>query len=274
MKYNLMNNILIKIMNWFKKNFRLNSEHKEVPYEKSTTSIVLAGVENGWAGACPGALKDVMTMADVFRKTANNFDITMLLDKQATVKSFTSAVQNAVKKDLAIIFYSGHGGQDTSHSLGKANQEDDNINEFICLYDKPFLDDKIWNLISQSKGRVVCIWDCCHSATMFRTVNLGKKKTLDDFSGFKLRRQPQLMAATKDASGFSLWNLSGCPDNTYSYGSAVGGMLTNTISRYARDYLSYQDIWDKVSSNKELKRSEIVQKTELGKSFKNNLFAQ
>lgn len=269
-----MDNIFEKIMNWFRKSFRKHTDHKEVPYEKSTTSIVLAGVENGWAGDCPGAIKDVMTMANVFRHSADNFDITMLVDKQATVSAFTKAVEKAVKKDLAIIFYSGHGGQDTSHSLGKANLEDDNINEFICLYDKPFLDDNIWHLISQSRGRVVCIWDCCHSATMFRTVNLGKKKTLDDFSGFKLRRQPQLMAATKDASWFSLWNLSGCPDNTYSYGSAAGGMLTNTIERYARDYLTYQDVWEKVSSNKELKRSEIVQKTELGKSFKNNLFAQ
>lgn len=273
MKYNLMNNILIKIMNWFRKNFRLHSEHKEVPYEKSTTSIVLAGVENGWAGACPGAIKDVMTMANVFRKTANNFDITLLIDKQATASSFTKAVEKAVKKDLAIIFYSGHGGQDTNHSLGKANFEDDNINEFICLYDKPFLDDNIWHLISQSHGRVVCIWDCCHSATMFRTVNLTKKKALNDFSGFKLSKQPMLLSNAKDF-GFSLWNLSGCPDNTYSYGSADGGMLTNTIERYVRDYLSYQDIWDKVSSNKELKRSEIVQKTEIGKSFNNNLFAQ
>lgn len=260
-------------MNWFRKNFRLHSEHKEVPYEKSTTSIVLAGVENGWAGACPGAIKDVSTMASVFRKSANNFDITQLVDKQATVADFTKAVANAVKKDLAIIFYSGHGGQDTSHALGKANLEDDNINEFICLYDKPFLDDNIWHLISQSRGRVVCIWDCCHSATMFRTVELTKKKKINDFSGFKFERPKTLLAGARD-SGFSLWNLSGCPDNTYSYGSDAGGMLTNTIERYARDYLTYQDVWDKVSSNKELKRSEIVQKTELGKSFKNNLFAQ
>lgn len=268
-----MKKILEKIMNWFRRNFKVHSEHKEVSYDKSTTSIVLAGVENGWAGACPGATKDVMTMARVFRNSADNFDITMMTNNQATVSNFTKAVEKAVKKDLAIIFYSGHGGQDTSHALGKANLEDDNINEFICLYDKPFLDDNIWHLISQSKGRVVCIWDCCHSATMFRTVNLTKKKELNDFSGFRFNRQPTLLAGARD-SGFSLWNLSGCPDNTYSYGSAAGGMLTNTIERYVRDYLSYQDVWDKVSSNKELKRSEIVQKTELGKSFKDKPFAQ
>ena len=268
-----MKKILEKIMNWFRKNFKVHGEHKEVPYEKSSTSIVLAGVENGWAGACPGALKDVLTMAEVFRKTANDFDVTILTDKQATTTNFTRAVQNAVKKDLAIIFYSGHGGQDTNHSLGKANQEDDNINEFICLYDKPFLDDKIWSLISQSHGRVVCIWDCCHSATMFRTVNTTNKKELNDFSGFKFNRKPELLAGARD-SGFSLWNLSGCPDNTYSYGSDFGGMLTNTISYVVKDYLSYEDVWKKVSSDKDLKRSEIVQKTELGKSFKDKPFAQ
>lgn len=269
-----MSNIIIKIMNWFRKNFRIHTKHKEVSYDKSTTSIVLAGVENGWAGACPGAIKDVSTMAHVFRNTANNFDITTLVDRQATTAAFTKAVERAVKKDLAIIFYSGHGGQDTNHSLGKANLEDDNVNEFICLYDKPFLDDIIWHLISKSHGRVVCIWDCCHSATMFRTVNLPEeKKSVDDFSGFKLSRQPKLLSGARD-SGFSLWNLSGCPDNKYSYGGSDGGMLTNTISLYARDYMSYNDLWEKVSSNKELKRSEIVQKTELGKSFKDNSFAQ
>ena len=263
------------VMKLVKRIARINAKHREVGYDKSTTSIVIAGVENGWAGKCPGSLLDADNMVSLFKKTADNFDITVLKDKQATTTAWTSAVKNAVKKDLAIIYYSGHGGQDTSHNLGKANFEDDNANEFICLYDKPLLDDKIWNLINQSTGRVVCIWDCCHSATMFRTVNLTKRKTFNDFSGFLFAKSLLFAAQSKrDFSGMSLWNLSGCPDNEYSYGDANGGLLTNAILKYAKDYLTYDEVWKEIKSDCNLRKSEAAQKTEIGKPFNDKFFAQ
>lgn len=260
-------------MNWFKRTFNLTGKHNEVPFEKSTTSIVVFGVENAkWAGKCTGSLLDCDTITSIFKKAANDFDIKVFKDKDATAANFTKAVSDAVTKPLAIIYYSGHGGSDTKHSLGgDYKSEADGINEYLCLYDKPLLDDKVWELISKSKGRVVCIWDCCHSATMFRTAPIDGKTEEFELDGFAFENS-ELKSNKNDS--FSLFSMSGCPDSDYSYGSSTGGVFTNAIKRRFEYGDSYATLWDNLVRDKTLKNSEIIQKFEIGKSFKDNLFCQ
>lgn len=60
---------------------------------------------------------------------------------------------------------------------------------------------------------------------------------------------------------------SGCPDDTYSYGSASGGEFTNAILRHWKEGISYEDLWKELKADAQLKRAEDVQQTVIGESF-------
>ena len=75
-------------------------------------SVVVIGVENGFAGKCDGAIKDATDMTDTLRPYSSN--LTTLKDKQATASAVIAAMEKAVQSDLAIIYFSGHGGSQPS----------------------------------------------------------------------------------------------------------------------------------------------------------------
>lgn len=208
------------------------------------TSVVVVGLENSKAyGKCIGSDKDAKNMTKLFSNFTTN--IVTLVDSDATIRNFSSAVNEAVKNDLAIIYYSGHGG---SYVAGDelTELETDGVDEFLCLYDGGYRDDNIWKMITKSKGRVMLIFDCCHSATMFRTTNF--KNTF----GSARTVEPNMLC----------W--SGCPDNTYSYGDSSGGRFTNTILKYFKLGMTYNELWKLCADDKSLKSSEIIQKTKFG----------
>lgn len=209
-------------------------------------SVVVIGVENGFAGKCDGALKDANDMTEVLRPYA--VELTTLKDKQATAAAVVAAMEKAARADLAIIYFSGHGGSQPSIDTFETDGRD----EFICCYDKGLLDDDIWRIISGSKGRVFLIFDCCHSETMFRTPGVT-------FAG--AARSNSLKAAGASPS-MLCW--SGCPDNSYSYGSASGGEFTTALRKYAGKGGTYSDVWKKISGDETLKSHQTVRSTEIG----------
>ena len=217
------------------------------PASLPSTAVVCIGVENGWAGACPGAAVDAKRMAKLLKLQAGNAKL--LLDKEATVNNVKAALSDAVKSDFAVVFYSGHGGQDSRGDASEADGKD----EFMCLYDKPLYDNDIWKILSTGK-RVLLICDCCHSATMFRTAVFS--------------RRAKLLKAGKDSSSVQMLCWSGCPDNTYSYGSEDGGQLTNALLKHFDAALTYKQLWSKVKSDKQLKQFEDVQETVIGADFR------
>ena len=216
------------------------------------TYVVTVGVENGYAGDCPGALLDCNNMCKLMKPYASK--IHTLMDQQATYNAVVAAMKEGVKHNLFIFFYSGHGGYVAT--LTDRTEADGN-DEFICLYDKGLVDNTIWNIIKESKGRVFLIFDCCHSGTMYRTA-----KPLD------FNKQLRKLAATSTVSGsINMLCWSGCPDSTYSYGSKDGGELTNTLRKYFKSSMTYNELWNKIESDKSLKEYEKVQRTIMGKNF-------
>ena len=71
-------------------------------------SVVVVGVEKGFAGKCEGALKDAVDMTETLRPYSSN--LITLKDKQAMASAVISAMEKAVQSDFAIIYFSGHGG--------------------------------------------------------------------------------------------------------------------------------------------------------------------
>lgn len=249
---------------------------RQISISNSTTAIVISGVENSpkW-GSCSGALTDCDTFQKIISKAADNYSVTVLRDEQATVKNWKEAVEKAVEKPLAIVFYSGHGGSDTNHVLGTGANEVDGIDEFLCLYDKPLIDDEVWKIISKSKGRVFLVFDCCHSGTMFRTAKVNNL-TNNNFGVFTNLNFKKLQTTTRDIDGQSpsilCW--SACADDTVARGNRFGGLFTNAIKNHFGVGQTYKSIWNKLASDKSLQRIEVVQINEVGTSFKDELFCR
>lgn len=225
----------------------------------SSTYAVVIGMENSkFAGSCPGAKLDSDRMYSLISKYSR--ETVILQDANATRATVRSAIENAVAKagnGLFILYYSGHGGSDPFPDTGI--DETDGRDEYLCLYDNYFRDNEVWSLISKCKGRVIFIVDACHSRTMFRDAKITLLKAIP-------------LTATWHESGvlpMQCW--SGCPDDTYSYGASTGGQFTNTLLKYFKDSLTYDELWKKIENDSSLKRYEIVQRTIMGEDFSDNL---
>lgn len=234
------------------------NKHMFEQADKKSTGVLCIGMENSrFAGNCPGAQIDATRMHNVLKKYSDN--ATLLVSQQATKVVVMQKMVEVCQKDLAIIFYSGHGGDQKQSVSTQANwAEPTGKDQFLCLYDAKMLDDEIWNILCGAKGRVVLICDCCHSGTMFRApLSLEGKKVNEGLFGAS--NEPDL------------FYIGGCIDQSYSYGDANGGLLTNAFLERFREDKTYEDMWKVLHNNKILNQSEQVQHTELGKSFKDYL---
>ena len=142
-----------------------------VSVEKAkTTGIVIVGMgQSAKYGKCEGAAKDASTMAGILSKYGTP---QILVNNQATKANVVNALKVASQNDLMIFFYSGHGGSDP---IGDVSGEPDKKNEYLCLYNGYLLDNEIWNIICGAKNRVLLIFDCCHSETMFRSSGIDQQ---------------------------------------------------------------------------------------------------
>ena len=216
---------------------------------KTDTGIVIVGMGvSAKYGKCLGADVDAMTM----KKILSNYGTpTVLVNQQATKAAVIAALREAAKKDLCIFFYSGHGGSDR---IGDVSDEPDRRNEYLCLYNTYMLDNEIWEIVKGAKGRVVLIFDCCHSETMFRD------------PGVDMAEIVELAEKERSADNVRMLCWSGCPDSSYSYGDATGGVLTNAIRDGYKKGSSYKAVWGRA---KAAAASQNPRKTVIGKSFEN-----
>lgn len=229
-------------------------ETNSIPGPTPTVSVVIFGMEHSSAGNCPGSELDAKRFKELMSKYGYSNNTKMFLNDEGTIANYERAVSEAVKSDLAIIYYSGHGGSDDHHRLGNGANEEDGVDEFLCLYDGYYLDDKIWNMVSKSNGRVFMIFDCCHSKTMMRS------PPLEEFQGIAA-------AGINGTDGFALLCWSGCPDDTYSYGSNEGGFFTSTLLKHWKSGISYAQLWKEISADENLKKAQYCQQTLLGGSW-------
>ena len=224
---------------------------------KKDTAIVVVGMENSkkW-GKCLGAEVDAKHMSSLLKPYG---DMEVLRDGSATVKSVHEAISRAVQKPLCIFYYSGHGGRERNKSGVNG------WSEFLCLNDAGLHDFDLWSVIQQSNGRVVAIFDCCHSATMFRAAGeeVEEAPEMTGFS-FSMLRGP-LMAG----SDVNLLSWSGCPSESYSYGGADGGVLTNGLLKGFSASHTYDEAWDRMKRNA---ASQGPVRTVIGTGFKGTVF--
>ena len=226
-----------------------------VAAKSGNTYVVVVGMENSKvAGGCPGAGYDADRMFNLWKQYTTN--AVLFRDSTATKANVAAALTSAVEKageGLVLFYYSGHGGSDPFPNTGI--EEVDGKDEYLCLWDTVMKDNEIWNIISKSKGRVFLMVDACHSQTMFRN------------AGVKIKPPLAWDNTLSEKQNFSMLCWSGCPDNTYSYGSATGGQFTNALLRYFNPKKTYEYLWTEIKNDRRLRAYENPQSTVLGNGF-------
>ena len=246
----LMSRIWDRIKGWF---CRLSGKRCG---RSPGTHVLVVGMEKSASyGGCPGSRVDATRMSKILSAYG---DVKILLDGGATRKSVSEALSEALQGDLCIFYYSGHGGQhaDPKGQGGKS--------EYLCLDDGPLPDYDIWRMISAAKGRVFMVFDCCHSATMFRSEGFD---AMFRNTGFKFGMLSEAALALEDMD-LLIW--SGCPADDYSYGDADGGVFTNGIRKgLGKKSPTYDSVWE---TARDFAKSQRPSRTMMGAGFSGPVF--
>lgn len=148
-----------------------DSTSKENPMAKGICisiglNSVNPGTYGGWDGTlrgCENDARDIAAMA-----VSKGYEVRLLLTKEATAGTVLAELQRAAKAlspgDALVLFYSGHGGQ-----VGDVNgDEEDQIDETWCLYDRMLVDDELYSMWSKFPAgvRIFVMSDSCHSGTV------------------------------------------------------------------------------------------------------------
>lgn len=221
-----------------------------------SVSVVIVGMEYSKRfGACPGAERDAQNMKEMLR--AYSTDMNYIPHEKATKRTVVAALKKAVESDLCIFCYSGHGGSETFSDTGP--EEIDKKDEFLCLYDTYLRDNEIWKILEEAKGRVFLYFDCCHSSDMFRVQNpfaLG-------YSGVTSRDpKGKTLYVASDKVNALVW--AGCHESTVSWGSPAGGELTNAVRKHYDRSLTYDQLWEKVATDRKLLNAQIPYRVIIG----------
>ena len=172
-------------------------------------------------------------------------------------------MRNALKEQIAkvtedglfIFTYSGHGGQYNKSSSAK--NETDGRDEFLCLYDGALIDDELWTIMNECKGRVLCIYDCCHSGTMYRLPH-EPEEGIEEEDRLPLDR-PFFSKYENVRAGIKMLVISGCGEETVSWGDSVnGGVLTAAMKKNFNKCLTYREWWNKFRTESTFKKVKQV----------------
>ena len=153
--------------------------------------------ESHYGSAFP--LSACVNDANAFRDVARSlgYNDLVFLNEQATTANFAAAMRQAATNlfsgDSLFVTFSGHGSQLTNTS---SDEEADLLDETLCFYDRMFLDDEIFALLSEMRPgvNITMLYDSCHSATVSKVVVVKDEE--------ELHRQKSMRAMTRRVSSF------------------------------------------------------------------------
>jgi Uncharacterized protein containing caspase domain len=162
------------------------------------------------------------------------FDVSLMLDSQATAQNVKAALQELVNVtnagDVAVFTYSGHGTQVVDRNSDVADPYD----EAIFLYDDSVIDDEL-RVILQSihpQATLVVISDSCFSGSVTR---IAGEKAIPRFvppvisTVGRVARRPFLIPEGDMPEIL----ISGCSDSEYSYDAEFDGRPNGAMTALA-----------------------------------------
>lgn len=237
---------------------------------QSSVSYLCVGMESSKRfGSCTGCKLDATRMDAMFRDKfgyKGSLLISERATKSAVVEKLKAGIDSTPTNGLFLFCYSGHGGQE--YIGGKEPDGADRQDEYLCLYDTYMLDDEIWEIVSKCKGRVFLYFDACHSATMYRSIqidipvfehrsggvrgNVAKAMSVESrdkmvsSKGFTFHPERFVGAQAMGFDGKSQFRMlcwSGCKESQYSYGGNAGGVMTSCLMQNWKKGISYSLLW-------------------------------
>lgn len=164
-------------------------------------------------------------------------------------------VENSTENDSLFFHYSGHG----TNTIDLSGDEIDGLDEAICpldLMNYPssseglIIDDDIYKIFNQAKGKIFCVFDCCHSGTIMDLKYNYKQINENIMNVVKCNNQGN--NEKKDTSKTSPFILciSGCRDNQTSADTvmkntpqgALSGILLEILNSRNKEYISYKTL--------------------------------
>ena len=216
---------------------------------------VSPGAYGGWSGplnACEADAADMLALA-----TAAGFSGTKLVTADVTrdnvLREFRAAAAELVAGDIFLVTYSGHGGQVPDRN----NDEDDHLDETLCLYDGQLIDDELYERWAafNTGVRILVLCDSCHSGTVTRdaiatatpattaiaavtTTSYGARALPYELGGRAYRAKQELydglqkQAPPRESDiGASVLLISGCQDPQTSMDGPFNGAFTGALLR-------------------------------------------
>ena len=257
--------------------------------------------DSGDLAACENDAHSMHNLA----KAAGFNALPPLLTAQATTRNFVTNIQNAARTlesgDVFMLTYSGHGGQVWDYSGDEAKDEDASIiyenldgsdkiileegpkDETLCLYDRQFWDDEVFNQLRQFKKGVRVIWitDCCHAASNFKDIEgdeevkvrgIGVDKGTDIWTQHQLMYKDAWLGTVDSRSkdrelNCSLVQLAACSASELARDGNINGLFTtHLLSVWDQGNFngSYSSFLDRVSLQVNAKQSDQTPKLVIG----------
>jgi metacaspase-1 len=162
------------------------------------------------------------------------FDVSLMLDSQATAQNVKAALQGLVDVtnagDIAVFTYSGHGTQVVDGNSDEADPYD----EAIFLYDDTVIDDELRVILQgiHPQATLVVISDSCFSGSVTR---IAGEKAIPRFvpppvsTTGRVARRPFLIPE----ADMPKIRISGCSDSEYSYDAEFDGRPIGAMTALA-----------------------------------------
>ncbi len=195
-----------------------------------------------------GCVNDANDWAEAL--TAKGFDVSRLIDSQATKSGMTDAISKLITEasadDVVIITYSGHGTWQPDTSGDEPDERDEALCPWDIATEGALLDDDIHTLFDRRAAdvRIVLISDSCHSGSVTR----GDESDIDpdmprarflppsvwmpaDQMPRTISRPPVLTSGLARVGGDLL--LAGCRDTEFSWDTRFSGRPNGAFTYYA-----------------------------------------
>lgn len=228
---------------------------------------VLVGINKyPGSGELRGCVNDVLVMRDILRAkhAVREQDVRMVVDERATKANILSRLewlidQSHNTKNL-FFQYSGHGAQVPDQDYD--DRECDGMDEVLCPVDfdwrrKVWITDDEIHAVLQTKHpecRLVMVFDCCHSGTVFRSGNSPsdsiykvKPRSLDMPVDLLSRVPAFTSEAAIDTTGHGdrFWGFEApaVVDKPVIKDKAVNDLVNTVVVSGCEDYQTSADAW-------------------------------
>ena len=194
---------------------------------------LIVGVPSHFQGGAKEGIEiDLANMANLF--SGYGFKIDKLIDESATTEQLRQKLKkysNMSSSDTFVFYYSGHGAQIPDGNGDESDQKD----EVIVLYDHPmdgsskglFVDDEMFNLLTQIPAQKFVFFDSCHSGSAFKAnTSVISHKSLGYLS--KAMAISSVEEPTKSEKRSILF-FGAAKDNQQSIATPAGSMFTLTL---------------------------------------------